>query len=190
MIVNKQQLRDVLRAEKLIYLPKGSALEMILTSDNKYKVYRYLLVLRKTEYHYNNRNLFFHKFLYLLYRRKKNVLGRKLGIEISENSFDAGVTIYHPGSIVVNGYSRIGKGCLLHGDNCIGNDGKNYEAPVLGERVRLGVGAKVIGNVTIADDITIAAGAVVIESCDVRGAVLAGVPAKCVKVVKVDNEVK
>ena len=53
----------------------------------------------------------------------------------------------------------------------------------------MGVGAKIIGDVTIADDVTIAAGAVVIESCETPGAVLAGIPAKCVKVKNLDNEV-
>lgn len=189
MIITKKELREVLRSEKMLYLPSDSALELIATSDNKYKTHRYLRVLRKTEYHYNNRKELLHKFLYLCYRRKKNILGRRLGIEISENSFEAGLMIYHPDNIVVNGYARIGKSCMLHGNNCIGNDGKSYDAPVLGERVRLGVGAKIIGGVTIADDVVVAAGAVVIESCLVKGAVLAGVPAKCVKVNCVESEV-
>lgn len=190
MITTKKQLYEVLHAEKNMYLPSDSRLESILTSDNKYKIYRYLVSLRKAEFHYNNRNKLFHKLFYLLCRRKKNILGRRLGLEISENSFDAEMLIYHSGNIVVNGYARIGKGCMLHGDNCIGNDGKSYDAPVLGDRVRLGVGAKVIGDVTIADDVVIAAGAVVVESCVIRGAVLAGVPAKCIKVNNVELEVK
>lgn len=190
MIKTRKQLREVLRVEKQLHIPKGSRLELVLTCDNKYKVYRYLIALRKTEFHYNNKNVIFHKLLYLLCRRRKNILGRRLGIEISENSFDAGLLIHHPCCIVVNGYSKIGKGCILHGDNCIGNNGLDFAAPVLGERVRLGVGAKVIGDVTIADDVTIAAGAVVIDSCMINGAVLAGVPAKCVKINRADNEVK
>ncbi|MBE7064716.1 MAG: poly-gamma-glutamate biosynthesis protein [Ruminococcaceae bacterium] len=189
MISTKKDLIKVLQAEKMMYLPRGSKFESILTSDNKYKIYLYLVALRKTEYHYNNRNRLFHKLLYLMYRRRKNILGRRLGLEISENSFAAELMIHHSGNIVVNGYARIGKQCILHGNNCIGNDGKSFDAPILGERVRLGVGAKVIGNVTIADDVVIAAGAVVVESCLVRGAVLAGVPAKCIKVNSVDFEV-
>ena len=53
---------------------------------------------------------------------------------------------------------------------------------MIGDNVRLGVGAKVIGNVQLADHITVAAGAVVVDSCLIPGAVLAGVPAKCVKI--------
>lgn len=184
MITSKKELRKVLKFEKSFYLPKESAIELIVTSDNKYKLYQFMKALRITEYHYNNRTNIFHKLLYAIYRRKKNILGRALGVEISENSFDIGLMIHHSGNIVINGYSRIGKNCILHGNNCIGNNGKEYDAPILGANVRLGVGAKVIGNVSIADNVTIAAGAVVIDSCDIPGAVLAGVPARCVKISK------
>ena len=190
MITTKSQLHNVLSCEKNIYLPPRNRMESFFTSDNKYKIYKYLRLLRLTEYHYNNRNKLYHKALYLYYRRKKNIKGREFGVEISENSFDEGIIIYHPGNIVVNGYARIGKGCRLHGDNCIGNDGLSFDAPVIGQRVRLGVGAKIIGGVTIADDVIVAAGAVVIESCDIVGAVLAGVPARCVKVRSDIGEVK
>ena len=189
MIQTRKQLRETLCVEKPMYVPKGSDLELFLTGDNKYVTYRYVKALRKTEYHYNNRNNPIHKLLYLLLRRKKNRLGRKLGVEMSENTFDKGLMIYHPVGIVVNGYTRVGKNCFLHGNNCIGNNGKDHKAPVLGNRVRLGVGAKILGDVTIADDVTVAAGAVVIESCEIPGAVLAGIPAKCVKVKNLDNEV-
>ncbi len=182
MIYTKKQLREILKTEKAQYLPKGSALELFIVSDNFYKLYRYVRLLRITEYHYNNKNSFYHKLLYVLYRRRKNIAGRKLGIEMSENVFDSGLMIYHAGNIVINGYTRVGKNCRLHGSNCIGNDGKSNDAPILGDGVRLGVGAKVIGGVKLADNVVVAAGAVVVDSCDIPGAVLAGVPAKCVKI--------
>lgn len=182
MIITKKQLKETLKIEKNFYLPRESIWEWVLTSDNRYKIYCFVRYLRKTEYYYNNRSNFFHKVLYAFYRRKKNKLGRVLGIEIWENTFDSGLKIWHAGNIVVNGHSRIGKNCILHGDNCIGNTGKSSLCPKLGNNVRVGVGAKIIGDVEIADNVTIAAGAVVIESCLVERAVLAGVPAKCVKI--------
>ncbi len=45
----------------------------------------------------------------------------------------------------------------------------------------LGVGAKVIGNVTIADDVKIAAGAVVVTSFTEKGIIIGGVPARKLK---------
>lgn len=47
--------------------------------------------------------------------------------------------------------------------------------------VMMGAGAKVIGNVVIADDIKIAAGAIVVTSFVTPGITLAGIPAKRVK---------
>lgn len=181
MITEKKQLRACLKAEKELYLPKRVRIERIVTSDNQYKLYQFVRLLRLTEYHYNNRKAGLHKMLYCFYRNRKNVLGRKLGIEVWENSFDQGLQIFHAGNIVINGFARIGKNCKLHGSNCIGNDGKNLGAPVIGNNVRIGVGAKIIGEIYLADDITVAAGAVVIHSCMIPGAVLAGIPAKCVK---------
>ena len=181
MILTKKDLKDYLSKEREFYLPKKTALEWILTSDNRYKIYKYVRLLRITEYHYNNKKNILHKLLYALYRRKKNIAGRKLGIEIWENSFARGLQIAHSGNIVVNGHSRIGKNCILHGSNCIGNNGKTSPSPILGNNVRVGVGAKIIGGVELADNVTVAAGAVVVKSCLTKGAVLAGVPAKVVK---------
>lgn len=186
MIKTKKELRYCLTQEREYYIPQKTRWELMLTSDNRYKIYRYLRLLRITEYHYNNRNNIFHKLLYALYRRQKNISGRKLGIELWENTFDVGLQIAHSGNIVVNGHCRIGKNCILHGSNCIGNSGKSSFVPKMGDNIRVGVGAKIIGNVELADNITVAAGAVVVKSCLVEGAVLAGVPAKIVKI----NEVK
>lgn len=182
MITSRNQLKETLKEEKAFYLPSSSKTEWVLTSDNRYVVFRYVKYLRRTEYHYNNRKKLLHKILYVFYRRKKNKLGRQLGLEMWENTFDTGLKIWHVGNIVVNGHSRVGKNCILHGDNCIGNNGKTSDCPRLGNNVRLGVGAKVIGGIEIADNVTIAAGAVVIKSCLEKNAVLAGVPAKCVKI--------
>ena len=54
-------------------------------------------------------------------------------------------------------------------------------APVIGNNVDIGVGAKIIGDITIADDVKIGAGAVVTKSCLEKGATLVGIPAKPVK---------
>ena len=108
-------------------------------------------------------------------------MGQRLGIEIFENTFDAGLNIFHAGDIVINGNSVIGKNCRLHGNNCIGNNGFDDASPILGDNVRLGVGAKIIGNVKIADNVIIAAGAVVLNSFEEEGITIGGIPAKKIK---------
>lgn len=182
-ICTREKLKETLSIEKEIYLPEGRKIKNIIISDPYIYIYKYIKLLRIAEYYHNNSGKI-NKILYTIYRRRKNRLGIKLGLEIWDNTFGEGLTIYHPGNIVVNGYTRVGKNCKLHGSNCIGNDGKTLAAPVIGDNVRLGVGAKVIGDIHIADNVTIAAGAVVIHSCEIKGATLAGVPAKVVKVPK------
>lgn len=179
MIKNKQELIKCLETEKKLYVsPRlyGHLIQLI-TCDPKLKVYRFIRYLRCEGYHHNQRG-FIHKALRLYYWRKRNKLGLKLGLTIWDNSFEEGLYIYHPGNIVVNGSARIGKNCRLHGSNCIGNNGKTLDCPIIGNNVRLGVGAKVIGGVTIADDVIIAAGAVVVHSVLEPGVTVAGVPAR------------
>lgn len=123
------------------------------------------------------------KVKYLYYIRKRNILGARLGLEIGTENIAPGLLVYHyAGGCVVNGGSIIGKNCHLHGNNCIGNAGPHdLHCPVIGDNVMIGVGAKIIGNVNIADGIKIAAGAVVVHSFDESNITIAGVPAKKVK---------
>lgn len=183
-IQNREQLNQILKLEKDIYIKNGWGMGKFmrfLMGDVTISLYRYVRLLREAEYHRNQHGRY-HRLLYIYYSRRKNKLGKKLGLEIWDNVFEEGLTIYHAGNIVVNGLAHVGKNCKLHGSNCIGNNGKTSPAPIIGNNVRLGVGAKVIGGVHIADYVTIAASAVVIRSCDIEGATLAGVPARVVKV--------
>lgn len=89
--------------------------------------------------------------------------------------------LYHRGDIIINSVSVIGDGCLFHGDNCVGNNGVDNRCPVLGKNVELGIGAKVIGGVTLADGIRVGANAVVTRSFEEPGITIAGIPAVKVK---------
>lgn len=179
MIKSKQDLQKYLNLEKNIYKSgtvKADLYDAIFKTPKYYK-WAFIKNLRKLEYYKNNRsplnNILYHLYLYSHYR-----LQRILGMELPEDVFGEGLVIHHTFGIVVNGDCKIGKNCILHGSNVIGNRGHNYKCPELGDNVRLGVGAKVLGDVYIADDVKIAAGAVVINSCYIKGALLTGVPAK------------
>lgn len=116
-----------------------------------------------------------------LYDRRKNRIGLKIGIEIPVNRVAQGVRIAHP-NVILNGY--VGEGCVFHGNNVLGNKrtGDSTAIPKLGKNVDVGVGAMVIGNVEIADNCIIGAGAVVTKSFPEPGTVVVGVPAKKIKV--------
>lgn len=180
MIDTKKKLKECLEKEKKYYVSnKSFRIRMVewAVQDPCVRIWKYQKALRYTEYYYYQSGL--KKLIfYTLCRRKKNRLGLKLGIEITEQSFEEGLVIFHTGNIVVNGYSRIGKNCKLHGANCIGNNGVTEETPRIGNNVDIGVGAKIIGGVEIADDIVIGAGAVVNKSFLEPGCIIAGIPAR------------
>jgi serine O-acetyltransferase len=86
--------------------------------------------------------------------------------------------IEHHGCIVIHGAAEIGDDCLIRQGVTIGNSGADdpLGAPKIGNRVHIGAGAKLIGRITIGDDVIVGANAVVIR--DVPSAVIvAGVPA-------------
>ena len=100
---------------------------------------------------------------------------------MSGDNVGEGVYLIHNGPIVINSAAVLGKGVKLHGDNCIGNDGITDDCPLIGDGVDIGVGAKILGGVSIASGCVIGAGAVVVKDAPVSGSVLVGVPAKAIK---------
>lgn len=174
--MDKKELKALLKKEQKIYgisSPK-EYIKKALLCDHDYLLYKYLKQLRLLEYYYGR-----NKILFQIYQRRKNKMGAKLGITIWHNCVGEGLRIWHYGSIVVNGHAKIGENCQFHGENCIGNKGDfDKAAPVLGDNVDVGIGAKVIGDIYIANNVKIGANAVVTKSCYKEGATLVGVPAR------------
>lgn len=179
MIETSHNLKIILKQEKRLHLG-SSPIKSIMNASEGWFAFKFLSALRKCEYHQNQRGLI-HKLLYLFFLRRKNVLGAKYGIYAWPNTIDGGLYISHVGSILINGNAKIGKNCILHGENCVGSIGHGSIAPTLGDGVELGVGAKVIGDIYLADGIIVGANSVVTKSCYEKNAVLAGVPAKIIK---------
>lgn len=181
MIETKKDLKDFLEYERPLYCSSKDKLQSVLAClKGELKIYRwsYIKNLRKAEYYYFHRKENIYYLLrYIWYLRKKNRIGMKLGMDIKEYVFDKGLLIHHTSAIVINSCAKVGKNCILHGNNVIGNMGENTGAPTIGDNVRLGIGAKVLGDIYIADDVQIGAGALVIHSCYEKGVLLVGVPA-------------
>ncbi|MGI0523738.1 serine O-acetyltransferase [Rhizobium giardinii] len=99
---------------------------------------------------------------------ESTAIGRRLNIE-------------HFGGIIVHGHCVIGDDVTIRQGVTLGNKGAGNlaGAPRIGNRVDIGAGAKIIGNVTIGDDVRIGANAVVLT--DIPSHSLAvGVPARVV----------
>lgn len=174
MILSKKELKEYIRCERNLYFPDGSLRAFFVSSKN-YSIFKYQKYLRKEEFYGNNLNNFHNKFLYIWYKRKKNILGQRLGFDIPIKCFKAGLHIHHVGPVTINANARIGKNCDISGNVCIGSANG---APSIGDNCMLGYGCIIIGNIEIADNTTIGAGAVVTKSNFNKGAKLAGIPAK------------
>lgn len=179
MIDSKESLRVCLETEKRIYFNEinGSALKNWVMSSKHWKIWRYIHILRVSEYHMNSG----HKFRFAIYHRKKHKLGNKIGFEIPENCVDQGLAIYHIAPIIINGEVRIGKNMSLSGNFCAGHKNPGEGAPIIGDNVYAGWGSCVIGNVSVADGVNIGAGAVVVNDIVEAGVGVAGVPAKILR---------
>ena len=93
-----------------------------------------------------------------------------------------GLTIYHPYGIFVNSGAKIGRDFTCRAYTTIGNKGTDDErdgCPTIGDGVNVGVGAKIIGPITVGSNCSIGANAVVTHSF-ADGNVLVGIPAKAI----------
>lgn len=135
--------------------------------------------LRKTEYLKNTskgniiKKIYYALSIYLFHSSRV-----KYGFSIPLNVFGPGLSIAHRGTIVVNGNAKIGKNCRIQECTTIGATNGSTKAPILGDNVFIGSGARIIGEVEIADDIAIGANALVCKSFLESGITIAGVPAK------------
>lgn len=173
MIKTKSDLKHYLKQDKKALGKRYKRPKMI--ND---EIWKFEILLRKTEYHYNNKNRLIHKILYFIYMYKFHKMRLKLGYSIPLNVFGEGLSIAHRGTIVVNGNSKIGKNCRIQESTTIGTTNGSLEAPVLGDNIFIGSGARIIGNIIIADDVAIGANAVVNKTFKESGITIAGVPAK------------
>lgn len=184
-IETRSELKKILKEEKEIYLysrEKYQKILLIIKNSPKYRIWKYVRRMRITSYYYSKRKVnILYSIGYMLSYRLFNNAGAKLGIESGENVFGKKLRIFHSNGIVINGNAKVGDGCRLYGNNCIGNDGLTNACPKIGNNVRLCVGAKVLGNVTLADNIVVAAGSIVTKSCLESNVILAGIPAKIIK---------
>lgn len=165
-------MNAVLAYEKKLYFTgKKDYLTAMVTHEDNYLIWKYMTFLRREEAAKCKLTAYF-------WRRRKNNMGSRLGLQIYAGTCARGLHIWHYGSVIISGDAVVGENCTIHGQACIGSDGASDVAPVLGKNVDIGVGAKIIGAVTLADNIRVGAGAVVVKSCETPGTTLVGVPAR------------
>ena len=88
------------------------------------------------------------------------------------------IVIDHFGGIIISGYAKFGDNCRIRNGVVVGLRRVEEKcAPIIGNDVDIGAGAKLLGPIRIGNNVLIGANAVVL--CDVPdNSVAAGVPAR------------
>lgn len=183
MIRTKEDLRRYLKQDAAGYPVQTTSLTRRLKwnlysdpgSDTKY-IWLYVKTLRLLEYHINNKNRL--GMIYYSWRLRR--LGYKTGFQIPPNVCGAGLRVFHYGSIIINDKTFIGSDATLYPEVLIGHKTPGQPAPTIGNNVFIGSGAKVIGDIHIGNNVTIAPNAVVVSNVP-DNVVVGGIPSKILK---------
>ena len=133
----------------------------------------------------------FHRIAHWFYRERFFVLARCIstvsrlltnieihpGAKIGERLF-----IDHGLGVVIGETAEIGDDVLLYQGVTLGGTGneRGKRHPTVGNRVVVGAGAAVLGNITLGDDVRVGAGSVVVHSVPTRSTVV-GIPGRVVR---------
>ncbi len=173
MIDSKETYHKYLQQDKLA-LNRGKDKHPRLFGD---EIWRFEILLRKVEYYTNCKRGIVSLLLRKYYKFRYHNLSVRLGFTIPVNVFEEGLSIPHYGTIVVHGNAKVGRNCRLQEGVTIGATNGSHESAKIGNNCYFGSGAKVIGAVTIADDVAIGANAVVTKDITEPGTTWAGIPA-------------
>lgn len=138
-----------------------------------------MLVYRFGQWRYGIRPAFLRKPFSLIYKLLRTAVQMLAGVELPcETQVGRRLRIEHFGGIVVSGDAVLGDDVVLRQGVTIGLK-RTHErgAPRIGNRVDIGAGAKILGNIAIGDDVVIGANAVVLKDVP-SGAMAVGIPAR------------
>lgn len=139
-----------------------------------------MIVYRFGRWRYTIKINIIRKFFSMLYKLLFFYIKGK-GIELPcETQIGKNFRIDHQGGIVISGYSKFGNNCVIRNGVTIGIARvEERKAPVFGDNVDIGSGAKIIGNIKIGNNVKIGANSVVITDLP-DNCTAVGVPAKII----------
>lgn len=131
-----------------------------------------------------------HRVSHFLYKKKIPILPRLFRFLIfllynsdipSSVQIGKNTVFGHSGiGVVIHQDAIIGDGCTIGQGITIGGRSKNPKVPIIGNKVYIAAGARVLGPITIGDNVIIAPNAVVIENV-ASNSIVGGIPSKVLK---------
>jgi serine O-acetyltransferase len=137
-----------------------------------------MVVYRFGRWRYRVRPAIVRKFFSLIYHVLFKFVQIITGIQMPcEVDVGRNFIIDHFGGIIISGYAKFGDNCRVRNGVVIGiRRVEEKTAPIIGNNVDIGAGAKLLGSIRIGDNVLIGANAVVL--CDVPdNSIAVGVPA-------------
>jgi len=115
-------------------------------------------------------------FLYkLLFKFIQIITGIELPCEVQ---IGRNFVIDHFGGVIISGYAQFGDNCRIRNGVVVGlSRVDEHSAPVIGDNVDIGAGAKVLGQIRIGNNVIIGANAVVLSDVP-DNSIAVGVPAQ------------
>ena len=175
MIQSREELRNYIKAD----------VAANWREDTKVKIFgddgwNFIVTLRKKEYYesFSTGKKICCFIPVIVNKIRLYRLAVKCGYTIPANVCGKGLGLPHRGTIVINTTARIGMNCRIHEGVTIGSTSGSKQAAIIGNNVFIGSGAKIIGAITIADDVAIGANAVVVKDILEPGTTWAGNPAR------------
>lgn len=176
-IESKEDLKDWLDYELSSYgAEKAAGLKRVLGLGEQALLGKHQRLLRVYEYHLNMGHRLRGGVAHLRLARFQN----RYALHIPPNCCGRGLRIMHLGPVLINGNARLGEGCRIHMNVAVVATNGSPLAARIGNGVVLGVGSTIVGDVKIADDVVVGAGAVVTRGFSTENVAVAGVPAKVV----------
>ena len=109
-----------------------------------------------------------------MYREQNN-----LHFEVKSDIIGNGLVFLHGYSTIIN-VEKMGINCQIWQNVTIGKERPGGKKPIIGNNVRIFTGAVVVGDITIGDNVTIGANAVVNKSVP-ENCTVVGIPARIVR---------
>lgn len=148
--------------------------------NENYHTVKYLKALRHLEYLTNIKRNIFQKieYFYVFWNYKRLCFKYKMKIGI--NTCGPGLYIPHIGFLRVATKARVGKNCIIAPGVVIGTKHTFDNVATIGDNVEIALGAKIIGKVSIGNNVIIAPNSVVVKDIP-DNCVVSGIPAKIIK---------
>lgn len=180
MIKTKKDLKFYLKEDKKRHglpVPWYIGIWIGVECCHAYRMVRYL---RLYEYALNNSNSLFGKIRYIWRKLRFKQLSFKYRIYLKPNSIGYGFRIVHFGGGVIVNCKCMGNYCGVSSGVIVGNKDVSDAIPTIGNNVALTIGCKIIGRISIGNNVIVAPNSVVVKDVP-SDVIVTGIPAKILK---------